>query len=136
MLDTVTTLSPLFRIPYASGGLALTVLISDYEGASRLFDKGVKIFSTDWRMLYAASYHALYEEKDKPKAARLAIQAAQNGAPSWLYSLASRLYTDAGEKELGLRLYQSLKEKGEDPKLLARMREKLGIKEHSEIIKQ
>ncbi len=129
ILDAATTLSPLFKTPYEAGALALTIVISDYKGASRIFDKAVLAFPSDWKILYRASYHALYEEKDKQKAARLSVRAAQSGGPVWLYSLATRLYTEAGEKELGLRLYQDLKEQGEDPIVLARMREKLGIRE-------
>lgn len=125
MLDTVTNLSPKYRQVYFSGGLALTVIISDYEGASRIYDKGVALYPKDWRLLYAASYHALFEEKNKAKAAMLGVQAAQNGAPSWLYSLAAGLYTEEGQKQLGEKLYQELQDSGVDEGVLKRMREKL-----------
>lgn len=129
MLDAITNLSPQFRMPYATGGLALTVVISDYAGASKIFDKAVKAFPTDWPLLYRAAYHALYEEKDKPKAARLLIQSAQNGGGEWFYNLAATLYNDSGNRDLGARLYEQLKKEDFNPKVLARMREKLGIKE-------
>lgn len=127
MLDAVTNLSPDFRIPYATGGVALSVLISDIDYASRFFDKAVKAFPQDWPILYRASYHALYEEKNKAKAAGLLIRAAQNGAPEWAYSLAARLYSDSGNKELALRLYEDLKQTHTDPEILKRIRQKLGI---------
>lgn len=129
MLDSITNLSPHFRVVYATGTLTLSVLISDIEGASKLFDKAVRAFPTDGPILYRAAYHALYEEKNNEKAADLAVRAAQYGGPAWLYSLATRLYTEAGQKELGERLYQDLKAKGEDESLLKRMRDKLGIQE-------
>lgn len=129
MLDAITNLSPQFRMPYATGGLALTVVISDYAGASKIFDKAVNAFPNDWPILYRAAYHALYEEKDKPKAARLLIQSAQNGGGEWFYNLAATLYSDSGNRDMGVQLYDQLKKDNYDPKVLARMRAKLGIKE-------
>lgn len=125
MLDTVTNLSPHFRMPYATGGLALTVIISDYAGASIIFDKGVKAFPNDWPILYRAAYHALYEEKDNLKAANLLWQAAKNGAPDWLYSLATRLYSEEGQKEVAQRLFDELKQSELDPAILKKIKAKL-----------
>lgn len=101
-LDLVTDLSPQFRMPLATGPLALSVIISDIEGASLLFDKAVKRFPQDWKIAYRASYHALYEEKNETKAAALLLQAGQHGAPQWVYSLAARLYSENGRRDLAL----------------------------------
>ncbi|MEK6775216.1 MAG: hypothetical protein AABY64_14845 [Bdellovibrionota bacterium] len=108
MLDLITDLSPNFRMPHATGPLALTVIISDIEGASKLFDKAVKNFPKDWPILYRAAYQALSEEKNKEKAADLLYRAAKYGAPSWAYTLAGRLYSEAGAQELGERIYQEI----------------------------
>lgn len=97
MLDLITDLSPKFRAPYATGGLALTALANDIEGASRIFDKGVEAFPFDWPILTRASYHALYEEKNKSKAKLLVKRAAENGAPPWYYLLANRIATEDGD---------------------------------------
>ncbi len=129
MLDAITNLAPDYKIVYRAGGLALTVIISDYAGASRIFDKGVRVFPRDLPLLYRAAYHALIEEKNNEKAAGLFIQAAQAGGNAWFYSLATRLYTEAGKKELAENLYQELKGTDVEPGTLKRMREKLGIKE-------
>lgn len=129
MLDAITNLSPQFRMPYATGGLALTVVVSDYAGASKIFDKAVKAFPNDWPILYRAAYHALFEEKDKEKAARLLIRAAQNGDAEWYYTLAARLYNESGQRELGLKLYEQLKKENYNPRVLALMRKRLGISE-------
>lgn len=125
MLDAITNLSPHFRIPYAAGGLALTVIISDIDGATKIFDKGVKAFPKDWPILYRAAYHYLYEVKDKKRAAELLIQAGHNGAPSWVFSLAGRLYTDAGAKDLAKALLQQMIEEGQDPKIIKRLQDKI-----------
>lgn len=104
ILDVTTDLSPKFRMPLAAGPLALSIIISDIEGASKLFDKAALRFPKDWPILYRAAYHSLYEEKNNSKAAGLLIRAAQNGAPQWAYSLAARLYTEDGKRELAERI--------------------------------
>ena len=93
---------------YQFSGLALTVLISDYEGASVIFDKAVQIYPDIWQVTYAAAYHALYEEKDKLKASRLYLRAAQTGAPQWVYSLASRISVDGGDREFSEMILKTL----------------------------
>lgn len=109
MLDTVTEMDPRFHAPVSYGGLALSVVLSDISGATRIFDKGVERFPKDWVIAYKAAYHALYEEKNPAKAAGLMERAARNGAPGWVYALAGRLYTRAGQVEMSLRLLQDLK---------------------------
>ncbi len=125
MLDAVTNLSPHFRTPYAAGALALTVLISDIEGATKIFDKGVKEFPQDWPILYRAAYHYLYEVKDKKRAAELLIQAGQNGAPPWVFSLAGRLYSDSGHLDLAQSLLAEMKRTNQDPVIIQRLEDKI-----------
>lgn len=125
MLESITNLSPSFRIPYAAGALALTVIISDIEGATKIFDKGVKAFPNDWPIAYRAAYHYLYELKDKERAAELLRQAARNGAPPWLYSLSGRLYSESGEHELAESLLQEMVATNQDPEMIKRLREKI-----------
>jgi hypothetical protein len=128
VLNLATELSPKFVIPHSAGALALTVLVSDYAGATVIFDKAVARFPSSWKIAYNAGYHALYEEKDQAKAARLLEQAARNGAPSWVYSLASRLYTDAGKRELAEGLVRDLEASGFDQALIERMKKKISEK--------
>lgn len=132
MLDAVTELSPHFRMPYAVGGLALTVIISDYEGATKIFEKGVKAFPTDWPILYRAAYHYLYEAKDNKRAAELMVQAAQSGGPPWLYTLAGRTLSDAGNVELAEAILQEMIATGQEEQFIKRLREKIAtIKQQS-----
>ncbi|MGZ3786849.1 MAG: tetratricopeptide repeat protein [Bdellovibrio sp.] len=125
MLEAVTNLSPSFRIPYAAGGLALTVIVSDIDGATKIFEKGIKAFPHDWPILYRAAYHYLYELNDKKRAADLLIQAGQNGAPPWVFNLAGRLYSDAGHIELAESLLQNMIETKQDESLIKRLKEKI-----------
>lgn len=125
MLDTITNLAPKFRIPYAAGALALTVIITDVDGATKIFEKGVKEFPNDWRISYRAAYHYLYEVKDNKRAAELLIQAGKNGAPSWVFTLAGRLYSDSGNMELAEALLQEMKDTQQDPTLIKRLQDKI-----------
>jgi tetratricopeptide (TPR) repeat protein len=129
MLDAAMNLSPKFRKPAAVGGLALTVLVNDMTGASKIFDRSVAAFPDDWAILYRASYHALYEEKDKLKAGKLLQRAAQLGGPEWLYQLASKLYTESGEKELAFRMYEDIKSQDLPEGILKTIRERLNIRQ-------
>lgn len=132
MLDAITNLSPKFRIPYAAGALALTVIITDVEGATKIFDKGVKAFPNDWPILYRAAYHYLYEVNDKKRAAELLIAAGKNGAPAWVFSLAGRLYSDAGKIDLAKALLAQMIEEKQDPSLIDRVQKKIDSIEKSE----
>ncbi|AHZ86502.1 hypothetical protein Bb109J_c1165 [Bdellovibrio bacteriovorus] len=125
MLNATTNLSPHFRIPYAAGALALTVIITDIDGATKIFDKGVKAFPNDWPILYRAAYHYMYEVKDNKRAAELLIQAGKNGAPPWVFTLAGRLYSDAGNLELAESVLQDMIKTEQDPVLIKRLRDKI-----------
>lgn len=126
MLDLITDLAPDFRMPYATGGLALTVLVNDFSGASRIFDKAVVRFPKDWPILSRAAYHALYEEKNKEKAARLLEQAAKAGGPSWYYMLAARLSSEEGDLAFLENLIAQLEsESSPDPLLIKGLKDRL-----------
>ena len=132
MLDTVTTLAPDYKIAYETGGLALTIIISDYAGASKIFDKGVIMFPYDVKLLFRAAYHAIFEEKKPEKAADLLVRAAKVGGQPWYYSLATKLYTEAGKKDLALEVYKDIQGTDVEPGTLKRIRGKLGLAEPAE----
>jgi hypothetical protein len=127
VLYSISKLSPHFRMAMYTGPLMLTVVVNDISGASRLFDRAVELFPNDWPILYAAGYQAMIEEKNKDKAAHLLEAAAKNGAPAWIYGLATRLYTEAGEKELAEHLYEGIAQSNLNPELLSQIRERLQI---------
>lgn len=110
---------------YRIAGLALTVIISDYAGASIIFDKAVKAYPKDWSVSYAAAYHALYEEKNKMKAAKLYEMAAQNGAPAWVFSLAGRLAVDEGADQYAESILQGMIATNQDEKIIKRLKDKM-----------
>lgn len=133
MLNVATDLDPKFQIVYSIGALALSVIISDITGASALFDKGVAIYPDDWKLAYRAAYHAIYEENDKPKAAKLLRMAGEHGAPAWVFSLAGRLSADSGNIEMAENILNELIATEKDPQVIERLRNKIAsIKKHQQ----
>ena len=128
MLDAVTNLSPKIYFAYSVGAISLSVIVSDIEGATLLFDKGVKQFPDKWPLIYRAAYHALYEEKNTAKAAQLMELAGQAGAPPWVFILSAKLYQENGKQEVGIRLLHELEAQNADPVLIKRMKERLQVR--------
>lgn len=125
MLDIVTDLSPQFRTAHSMGPIALSIIVSDISGASKLFDKATIRFPNDWVILGRAAYHALYEENDRAKAARLLKAGAENGGPYWYYILAGRMYAEGGDKELGEALLKELKDSNQPDYVIERLQKRL-----------
>lgn len=125
MLDAITNLSPHFRVAYSAGTLALTVLISDIQGATQLFEKALKYFPNDWVINYRAGYHYIYEVKDKKRAAVLLEKAAKNGGPPWLYSLAGGLYSESGSEQAAQTLLKYMIQTEQDEVIIKRLQDKL-----------
>lgn len=136
MLDAITDLSPYFRVAYSAGSLALTVLISDIGGATKLFEKALKYFPKDWVINYRAGYHYIYEVKDKKRAAELLETAARNGGPPWLYSLAGGLYSEAGSEDAARMLLNYMIQTEQHESIVKRLREKLDKAAHPSTISQ
>jgi hypothetical protein len=125
VLDLTTDLDTTFQEAYFYGGLALTVIISDYEGATKIFDKGVPLFPKNWQFNYAAGYHSMIEEKDYKKAASRYLAAADYGAPGWVRLLAGSLAAKGGDTEFAEKVIQQMIEINEEPKYIERLKKKL-----------
>lgn len=106
MLDAVTTLAPKWKLPYRAGGTMLSIMVDDREGAARILEKGMAEFPNDYNLHYAAAYHYIYEIKNPKRAAETLLVAAANGGPSWFYSLAGKLYTEAGQAMLAKQVLE------------------------------
>ena len=63
MLDRITDFSPRFLYAYVHGGLLLSIVVDDREGARQIFEKGLKAFPDHYNLNYHAAYHYLAEVK-------------------------------------------------------------------------
>ncbi len=124
VVNLTVELDPQFAEAYYYGGLALTTLIKDMKGASIIFDKGVANFNREWPMLYAAAYHALFEEKDKLKASRLYLAAANFGAPDWVRLSAGKLAAEGGDDKVAAEILEQLIVQEKNPLWIKRLKSK------------
>lgn len=125
IINLTVELDPLFSEAYYFGGLSLTVFIRDISGASIIFDKAVKNFKYEWPILYLAAYHALFEEKDKLKASRLYLAAADNGAPAWVRLSAGNLAQEGGDDLAAKEILEQLIKTEAHPQWIKKLKEKL-----------
>ena len=125
VVNLTVELDPNFAEAYYFGGLSLSTLIKDMKGASVIFDKGVAHFSREWPLLYAAAYHALFEEKDKLKASKLYLAAAKFGAPDWVRLSAGKLAAEAGDEGTATEILEHLIKVESNPLWIKRLKEKL-----------
>lgn len=125
VINLVVELDKYFKEAYYYGALSLTILVSDYLGASIIFDKGINVFPEEWPLLYAAGYHALYEEQDKLKAAELYLKAANHGAPAWVRSMAGRLAIEGGDNIRAEDILGQLITLENDPRWISKLRRKI-----------
>lgn len=125
MLDMASKLAPKFIMIYWAGAPTLSILVEDYEGSTVLYDRGLKEYPNDWKLLYRAAYHYQFDKKDLPKAAELLNRAGDNGAPVWVKSLASRLYTAAGQLELGLSTLEAYRKTLDDEEAIKKVDERI-----------
>ncbi len=126
MLDTLTEIQPHFKIAYETGATFLSVGVDDREGARLLFEKGLKIYPTSWRIAYDAGYHYLWEMQNPERSAELLLQALRHGGPPFLASLSAGLYTENGQVEYAkVILLEQLQNKDLPEEVEKRIRERL-----------
>jgi tetratricopeptide (TPR) repeat protein len=125
MLDSITTITPRFRAPYSYGAITLSVVVNDKKGASQIFERALEQFPNDWPIQFRAAYHYLFEIRDFQRAAELFTLAGKNGAPPWVFLLASKLYTKAGQVEVAKAVISQLIEQDPESRLAERFRLRL-----------
>lgn len=125
VINLTVELDPSFSEAFYFGALALTVLVEDREGASIIYDKATALYKYDWHILYAAAYHALFEEKNQLKAGRLYLQAANMGAPSWVRLSAGKLIASGGDKKAAEEILEQMIMTEQHPLWIKQLRSKL-----------
>ena len=125
MLDAITRLDPLYRVVYSLGGVALSILCEDKDGARFLFRRGMKHLPQDWSLYFKAAYHELYEMKDPTQAAHLFWEAGRLGAPKWVFLLAHRLFLKEGKKEVLIPFLHQLLKEGHQGPMIERLKQRI-----------
>lgn len=119
--DLVTDIDPAFRYVYPFSAAAIPynhgreTWVNTRE--SRLIvEKGLRVFPKDIYLRILLAYNRSYFEKDYKGAAQLLQETSTlPGAPAYLPQLATRLYAQAGEVDMGLAFAESLAAGAADP---------------------
>lgn len=64
---TISNLEPKFLPTYTFGGPYLSIIKDDLEGASAIYDKGLKIYPENYDLLANAAFHYQFEKVDHQK---------------------------------------------------------------------
>lgn len=114
--NTISILEPNFYENYAFGGPYLSIVKDDINGAGIIYEKGLKEFPDDYRLLRDAGFHFYFEVADYTKAKIIydKLSKHQKLNPLIISSIA-RLESASGNQELAYRLilakYEELKSK-------------------------
>ena len=107
---TLSLLEPKFYEVYSFGGVYLSVIKDDLDGASYIFNKGLQIYPTDFKLLRDASYHFYLEAKNYSRAFELS-QIIKRNYPEkkFLIGMITKLEAENGRLEdalISLNSYQ------------------------------
>ncbi|MES2965239.1 MAG: hypothetical protein V4760_15240 [Bdellovibrionota bacterium] len=106
MIDAITEIAPRFHTVYDIGGTMLSVLVDDAEGGLKILKKGVERYPEKWMLHFRLGFHYLYALHDIEKAAPEFREASRLGGPDWLTALSARLYSKAGQLEMGIAVLE------------------------------
>jgi tetratricopeptide (TPR) repeat protein len=126
ILDTVTTLDPLFRHPYLFGGIVLGVEEGDPAKSIQLLRKGMSYYPGDWRLpFYIGVDYFFYLKDPAAAAAYLKVAATLPAHPEYLPRLAASLLTKAGHKEAAIAFLETIAENTRDERVRQGLYEKI-----------
>jgi hypothetical protein len=66
--NTISLLEPRFYENYSFGGIYLSIIKDDLDGASIIYNKGLSLYPSDLHLLKDASFHFFYEARDFDRA--------------------------------------------------------------------
>jgi len=117
-LDVVTTLDPQYAYVYDAGGTVLAELGGRVDLSNRLLQKGVAANPQAWRLPFVLGFNHFFHLHDYVKAGECMAQAAQlPGHPSYVETLAARLYVEGGSPALALQYLDAMIRQTVEPQL-------------------
>jgi hypothetical protein len=107
--EAVTDLDPLFGYAYEVTGIVLTDPAGRYEESNKILEKGIQAVPNRWQLPFFAAFNRWYGLNDYAGAAELLIQTASlPGSPSYISTLASRLFAESQDFEAGLAMIDAM----------------------------
>ena len=94
--NTISVLDPNFYQNYAYGGQFLSIVKDDLEGATVIYEKGLKLFPEDYDLNFHAGFMNYYEIGDYQKGYQYLSKIVDRPrAPSFLHSIVNKLKFEA-----------------------------------------
>ncbi len=123
-LEAITELDPEFLPAYQFGGMFISVITEDRNGAEKILRKGMERFPQNWKLPAYLAYHFQFELNDPDGARPLYLRAAQlPGSPDVLKSIAASIQSK--QSQGGLAALEELERNATSPELKKRIQEKL-----------
>lgn len=95
---TMATLDPLFYENYLFGGQYLAIVKDDLEGAAIIYDKGLRQYPDDYRLIFNAGYLNYYEMGNFQRGKELLQRIVDHPkAPDYLRSIINKISASSGE---------------------------------------
>lgn len=94
---TISTLDPKFYENYLYGGIYLSIVKDDVEGASDIFERGLKFYPKDFKLNYNAGFNYYFEMGDYEKGLeKLSVVENDPQAPDTLKYIINKLRHETG----------------------------------------
>lgn len=117
-LEVVTSLDPKFTYAYQAGGVTLSILGNLPEKSNVLLRKGQRENPDVWQIPFYIGFNDFFYLKNYKSAANNMARASRlPGRPSFLPSLASRLFVESGNSEAALVFLNAIIQQSEDPEI-------------------
>lgn len=108
LANLITDLDPKYGYAYEVAGIVLSAN-QRFDEANAILEKGIRNVPDRWQLPFYAGYNRWYETGDLSSGAEFVLQAAKTpGSPAYLSSLASKLYSSAGQVETAIGLVESI----------------------------
>lgn len=118
--DLATDLDPKFRQIYWFAGVGVVMptgrgTFANVDESDAILKKGIRYFPNEFKLHYQLAQNELHFRQNYKKAADMLREVAKlKDAPSWLPSLATKLYAQSGAFEASLELAKQMVETAED----------------------
>ena len=112
---TISNLEPKFLTTYTFGAPYLSIIKDDLEGASNLYDIGLKLYPNEFDLLSNAAFHYRFEKKDYQKSYDLYKRLSRfTQAKLPQFSSLARLEADQGNLDAAFNLLKNLYDQQKD----------------------
>lgn len=102
LAELITDLDPEYGYAYEAAGILLSSK-QRVDESDVILEKGMRFNPDRWQLPFFSAYNHWYVREDYATAADLLLRVARTpGSPAWVSQLASRLYSSAGQIEMGL----------------------------------